>query len=179
MMRLTLQPPCKASPNMGVCAEGRSGGCSPDTACPLRLLHHAGGAAEKRNGTKPVLAASPGAVITHFDRSSFRGRGFILVHSAGYRLPWGNQGVRSLTRLVTPRPVRRQRTMKHASAQLSLSVLHSPESADQGMAPPTLRGATPCNHIRFIWCCRSNQGLLHARHFPDRATFQSWGFGSF
>lgn len=48
---------------------------------------HAVGAAEKRNGTKPVLAASPGAVITHFDRSNFRGRGFILVHSAGYRLP--------------------------------------------------------------------------------------------
>lgn len=48
---------------------------------------HAGGAAEKRSGTKPVLAASPGAVITHFDRSNFRGRGFILVHSAGYRLP--------------------------------------------------------------------------------------------
>lgn len=106
---------------------------------------YTGDAAGKRNRTKPVLAAFPGAVITHFDRSNFRERGFILVHSVGYRLPWGNQGVRSLTRLVTPRPVRKQRTMKHASAQLA--VLHSLESAGQGTAPPTVRWATPCNHI--------------------------------
>lgn len=37
-MHLALQPPCKASPNRGVCADSRSGGCSPDTPRPLRLL---------------------------------------------------------------------------------------------------------------------------------------------